>query len=265
MNVILAHGENDKCPVVFETIPTYSNLFGTIHRSYDARGSWNSDFMDLRGGSLLRADGGFIVMYAVDALTETGVWRTLKRTLNHGKLEIQPLDVFFPFSTGALKPEPIDIHVKVILIGDRDMYELLYDYEDDFKKIFKVRVEFDEEMKWSDAVLLAVRRAPAKTFRRRKASALRPRGGGFHSGAWRAPRGTPRQNHDAILRSCRSGARVVLCGDATKGATVVTADHVREALDAKIERHNLLETKLREMIEQNLVFHRHDGRTRRAK
>ena len=104
------------------------------------------------GGSLLRADGGFLVMYALDALTETGVWRTLKRTLNHGKLEIQPIDTFFPISTAALKPEPIDVHVKVILIGDREMYELLYDFEDDFKKIFKVRVEFDEEMKWSEMV-----------------------------------------------------------------------------------------------------------------
>src|SRR6204780_1030646 len=106
VNVILAHNEHDKCPVVFETIPTYANLFGTVHRSYDARGAWNSDFMDLRGGSLLRADGGFLVMYALDTLTETGVWRTLKRTLNHGKLEIQPEAVFFPFSTAALKPEP---------------------------------------------------------------------------------------------------------------------------------------------------------------
>src|SRR5271168_3568392 len=99
VNVILAHNEHDKCPVIFETIPTYANLFGTVHRSYDTRGSWNSDFMDLRGGSLLRADGGFLVMYALDTMTETGVWRTLKRTLNHGKLEIQPIDMFFPFST----------------------------------------------------------------------------------------------------------------------------------------------------------------------
>lgn len=96
VNVILAHGERETCPVIFETIPTYANLFGTIHRSYDTRGGWSSDFMDLRGGSLLRADGGFLVMYALDTLTETGVWRTLKRTLNHGKLEIQPVDVFFP-------------------------------------------------------------------------------------------------------------------------------------------------------------------------
>ena len=104
VNVILAHGEHEACPVIFETIPTYANLFGTIHRSYDARGGWSSDFMDLRGGSLLRADGGYLVMYSLDALTEPGVWRTLKRTLNHGKLEIQPVDVFFPFSTASLHP-----------------------------------------------------------------------------------------------------------------------------------------------------------------
>src|SRR3984885_6694336 len=153
VNVILAHGDDEESPVIFETIPTYANLFGTIQRSYDTRGGWNSDFMDLRGGSLLRVDGGFLGMYALDTLTESGVWRTLKRTLNHGKLEIQPVDLFFPFSPAALKPEPIAVNVKILLIGDRDMYELLYTYEEDFRKIFKVRVEFDEEMPWNDEVI----------------------------------------------------------------------------------------------------------------
>ncbi len=90
-----------KMPSDFRDDSDLREFFGTIHRSYDTRGGWNSDFMDLRGGSMLRADGGFLVMYALDTLTETGVWRTLKRTLNHGKLEIQPVDVFFPFSTAA--------------------------------------------------------------------------------------------------------------------------------------------------------------------
>src|SRR6266849_181430 len=153
VNVILAHNEEDSSPVIFETTPTYTNLFGTIQRSYDSRGGWNSDFMDLRAGSTLRADGGFLVMYALDALSEAGVWRTLKRMLNHSRLEIQPLEMFFPFGTSALKPEPIDIDVKIILIGDRHMYELLYEYEEDFRKIFKVRVEFDEEMVMSEAVV----------------------------------------------------------------------------------------------------------------
>src|SRR5258708_35818994 len=102
---------------------------------------------------MLRAHGGDDVMYALDALSEAGVWRSLKGMLNHSKLEIQRLEMFFPFGTSALKPEPIEIDVKIILIGDRHMYEMLYEYEEDFRKIFKVRVEFDEEMVMSDAVV----------------------------------------------------------------------------------------------------------------
>ncbi len=253
VNVILAHNEHEKCPVVFETIPTYANLFGTVHRSYDARGSWNSDFMDLRGGSLLRADGGFLVMYALDTMTETGVWRTLKRTLNHGKLEIQPIDMFFPFSTAALKPEPIDVHAKIILIGDREMYELLYDYEDDFKKIFKVRVEFDEEMSWSDEVLTYYGGRLRKLvddekllhFDRSAVASILEHGVRL---AGRRGKITTRffDLADLARESCYVAKH--------DGSTVVTSGHVRLALDAKIDRHNLLETKIREMIEQNLVF-----------
>jgi len=110
--------------------------------------------MDLRGGSLLRADGGFLIMYAIEALSEQGVWRALKRTLNHNRLEIQPLEVFYPFTATALKPESVDLNVKVILIGDRDLYEVLFEYEEDFQKIFKVRVEFDEEMPIPTAMLI---------------------------------------------------------------------------------------------------------------
>jgi ATP-dependent Lon protease len=253
VNVILAHGEGEKCPVIFETIPTYANLFVTIHRSYDTRGGWSSDFMDLRGGSLLRADGGYLVMYALDTLTETGVWRTLKRTLNHGKLEIQPVDVFFPFSTAALKPEPIDIHVKIILIGDRDMYELLYDFEEDFRKIFKVRVEFDEEMSWSDEIIHEYAGRLRKIcddeglcpFDRTAFASLLEHGVRL---AGRRGKITARFFDIADL------AREACYVTRNEKQTVVTAVHVRKALDAKVERHNLTETKIREMIDQNLLF-----------
>ena len=208
VNVLLAHNDEDGSPVIFETTPTYTNLFGTIQRSYDSRGGWNSDFMDLRAGSMLRADGGFLVMYALDALTEAGVWRTLKRMLNHGKLEIQPLEMFFPFGTSALKPEPIEIDVKIILIGDRHMYEMLYEYEEDFRKIFKVRVEFDEEMVMSDAVVRPVRRTPAPAFRSRKASArsIAPPSPRMLEYGVRAGR-TPQQGDGAISGTGGPGAR----------------------------------------------------------
>ena len=253
VNVILAHGEQETCPVIFETIPTYANLFGTIHRSYDTRGGWSSDFMDLRGGSLLRADGGFLVMYALDTITEPGVWRTLKRTLNHGKLEIQPVDAFFPFASAAMKPEPIDVHVKIILIGDREMYEMFYEYEEDFRKIFKVRVEFDEEMKWSEEVLrhLAGRlRKLAEDenlcpFDRTALAALMEHG---VRKAGRRGKITSRFNDIADV------AREACYIAGYENQSPVTADHVRRALDAKIERHNLTETKIREMIQEGMLL-----------
>ncbi len=254
VNVILAHSEQDTCPVIFETVPTYANLFGTVHRSYDSRAGWNSDFMDLRGGSLLRADGGFLIMYAIDTLTEPGVWRTLKRTLNHGKLEIQPVDLFFPFSSAALKPEPIDVHAKIILIGDREMYELLYNYEEDFRKIFKIRVEFDEEMRWNDEVVRHLSGRLRKLsedeelypFDRTAVAALLEHGVRC---AGRRGKITARffEIADVAREACYLARQ-------ENGCAAVTGEHVRKALDAKIERHNLTETKIREMIEQRQIF-----------
>src|ERR1700680_1120034 len=258
VNVLLAHNDEDGSPVIFETTPTYTNLFGTIQRSYDSRGGWNSDFMDLRAGSILRADGGFLVMYAYDAITEAGVWRTLKRMLNHARLEIQPLEMFFPFGTSALKPEPIDIDVKIILIGDRHMYELLYEFEEDFRKIFKVRVEFDEEMVMSDAVVrqyggrlrqLSEQESIGPFDRTAVASML-------EYGVRQAGR---RNKVTARFPELADLAREAAYIARQEGAALVSDPHVRRAREARIERHNLTETKIREMIEEGTLLIDTDG------
>jgi predicted ATP-dependent protease len=253
VNVILAHNDEDKSPVIFETTPTYANLFGTIQRAYDTRGGWTSDFMDLRGGSLLRADGGFLIMYSMEALSEVGVWRALKRTLNHNRLEIQPLEMFYPFGGSALKPEAIDINVKVILIGDRQMYELLYEYEEDFRKIFKVRVEFDEEMRMSDGVI-------AEYAGRLRALSEKENLYPFDRGAFAAMleygvRQAGRRNKvTARFIDIADLAREAHYAAAAAGESIVRAAHVRGALSSKMERHNLIETRLREMIEEGTLL-----------
>src|SRR5256886_10370858 len=89
VNVILAHGDDGGSPVIFETTPTYANLFGTIQRAYDTRGGWTSDFMDLRGGSFLRADGGFLIMYSLEAVSEVGVWRGAERPFDDQPVGVQ--------------------------------------------------------------------------------------------------------------------------------------------------------------------------------
>lgn len=253
VNVILAHNHEETSPVIFETTPTYANLFGTIQRAYDARGGWSSDFMDLRGGSLLRADGGFLIMYSLEALSETGVWRALKRTLNHNRLEIQPQEMFYPFGGSALKPEAIEINVKVILIGDRQLYELLYEYEEDFRKIFKVRVEFDEEMAMSDGVI-------AEYAGRLRALSEKEGLFPFDRGAFAAMleygvRQAGRRNKvTARFVDIADLAREAHYNAAAAKESVVRASHVRGALSSKIERHNLIETRIREMIEEGTLL-----------
>ena len=253
VNVILAHSDDEGSPVIFETTPTYANLFGTIQRAYDTRGGWTSDFMDLRGGSLLRADGGFLIMYSLEALSEVGVWRALKRTLNHNRLEIQPLEMFYPFGGSALKPEAVEINVKVLLIGDRQLYEMLYEYEEDFQKIFKVRVEFDEEMPMSDGVI-AEYAGRLRTLSEKEG--LYP----FDRGAFAAMleygvRKAGRRNKvTARFVDIADLAREAHYAAAAAGERVVRAAHVRDALASKMERHNLIETRIREMIEEGTLL-----------
>ncbi len=253
VNVILAHNAEDKSPVIFETTPSYANLFGTIQRAYDTRGGWSSDFMDLRGGSLLRADGGFLIMYSIEALSEPGVWRALKRTMNHSRLEIQPLEMFYPFTSTALKPEPVNINVKVILIGDRDLYEMLYEYEEDFRKIFKVRVEFDEEMPMSDIVI-------EEYAGRLRALSEKENLFPFDRGAFAAileygvRRAGRRNKVTARFVDIADLAREAHYAAAGAAENVVRAAHVRAAIASKIERHNLIETRMRDMVEEGTLL-----------
>ncbi|NDQ56334.1 MAG: AAA family ATPase [Acidipila sp.] len=253
VNVLLARNPQDTFPIIFETTPTYVNLFGSIQRNYDTRGGWSSDFMDIRPGSMLRADGGFLILYAMDTLTEPGVWRALKRTLNHGKLEIQPLDYLFPVGGSALKPESIDTKVKIILIGDRELYELLYVHEEDFRKIFKIRAEFDEELEMSSAVVSQYAGHLRKLsrdeglcpFDRTAVAAI------LEYGVRKAGR---RSKVTARLNDILDLAREACYAAREHGQSPVTADHVSLALTAKVERHNLIETKMREMIEEGVIL-----------
>ncbi len=150
VNLILNNTETEGGPVIVETTPTFTNLFGTIEKKFDQRGFWRSDFSHIKAGALLKADGGYLIINALDMLGENGVWKALKRVLLHRKLEIQPVDSFFQISQMMLKPEPVDINVKIILIGDEDIYRMLYFEEEDFRKIFKINANFDYETELSD-------------------------------------------------------------------------------------------------------------------
>ena len=146
VNLLVDNSKTRKAPVIIETAPTFVNLFGTIERSVDDEGEYFTDFTAIRAGSVLRANGGYLVLNLNDVLEEPHVWTTLKRTLKHKKLTIRGFDSLLLVPIAALKPEPIDLDVKIVLIGDAYSYQVLYEFDEDFGKIFKVKAEFDRVM-----------------------------------------------------------------------------------------------------------------------
>ena len=147
VNLILDNADTDRTPIVIEKSPSYKNLFGSLERVVDRFGYWRTDFTRVFGGSLLKASGGYLVLNAMDVLLEQGVWPHLKRTLRNGAIEIAGYDPFYMMAGAGIKPEPIPINVKVVLVGEPHIYQLLWHQDVDFKKIFKVKAEFDTEIK----------------------------------------------------------------------------------------------------------------------
>jgi ATP-dependent Lon protease len=146
VNILLEHDEDDACPIITENTPTLSNLLGHVDREWTPKGPARSDYRMVRAGSILRADGGYLILDAREVLTEPGAWRVLLRTLKNGRLEIVPTEFSMPMWAPALTPEPIPVRVKVILLGDAGIYYLLDQHDPDFGDLFKVLADFDPEI-----------------------------------------------------------------------------------------------------------------------
>ena len=146
VNVVVDNSEVPGAPVIVEDTPSYKNLFGTIERVVDPHGRVVTNFSRIKAGSLLRASGGYVLLNLEDALTEPMVWKTLKRTLQSNRIQIDTYDPFAFFTVSALQPEPIPIQTKVVVMGHPSLYYLLYFNDSDFGRIFKVRADFGEEM-----------------------------------------------------------------------------------------------------------------------
>ncbi|MGE5235498.1 MAG: Lon protease family protein [Acidobacteriota bacterium] len=146
VNVVVDNGGTKARPVIIETEPSLTNLFGTVEGRVGPNLQSTSDHTRIRAGSLLRANGGFLALNAFDAVSEAGVWPALKRALRYRRVVIRPREALFALTGQTLQPEPIDLDVKVIMLGDRALYDLLHELDEEFRKIFKVLADFDSEM-----------------------------------------------------------------------------------------------------------------------
>lgn len=147
INVIVDNSKTKGAPVVVETNPTYNNLIGRIERKTHF-GALITDFTMIKAGALHRANGGFLIVEADHIFRNAFAWEALKRTLKNQEIKITDLTEEYSFvSTKTLEPEPIPLETKVVLIGGHRVYHLLYNWDNEFRELFKVKAEFNVEMK----------------------------------------------------------------------------------------------------------------------
>ena len=146
VNIIVDRAGTKDLPVIRETNPTKPNLFGAIEARYDVSGELRTNMMMIKAGSLLQADGGFLILQAEDVFSKEGLWAELKRALQTGHVvpEVQstplgPLPIL-------MKPEPVTVETTVILVGPSRIYESLCTQDEEFLKLFKVAAEFSPVM-----------------------------------------------------------------------------------------------------------------------
>jgi len=155
VNVVVDNGKTEGAPIIVESAPTYLNLFGTIERVVDRFGRVVTNFTRIKSGSFLRAHGGYLIFSLEDAMTEPAVWKVLKRTLRSGRIEMETYEPFALFSASGLKPEPVKVNTKLIVLGSAFLYHLLYAWDDEFHEMFKVRADFNPVMERDDSHQLA--------------------------------------------------------------------------------------------------------------
>jgi len=251
VNLAVNNAHLEGRPVVMETEPTYTNLFGTVERSILPSGESTTSFMKIRAGSLMRANGGYLVVNAEDVLMEPRVWPGLKRALRFRRVQIQAWESMM-LGAAAIKPEPVPLDVKVVVIGDRQIYDLLYRRDSDFPKIFKVLADFDRVIPRTPdhaAEILSVLQKVAEEedlIPMDKTGMAAMLEQAVHLGSWRRRFSSRFSDLADLQREAEYQAR-------KEGVEVIEGRHVVAAQVARRRRHGLSEDRTHELIVDGVV------------
>lgn len=253
VNVVVDNSGRSGVPVVVENSPTHMNLFGTIERIVDKFGRLVTNFTRIKSGSLLKADGGYLIFNLDDAITEAAVWKTLKRTLRSGRIEMDTYEPFAMFSTSGMKPEPITVNTKILVVGTVYVYQFLFAYDDDFGELFKVHADFRKVVEATPEHIHAFLSQIAATCRAENLPHLDVQG------SWRLLTHASRMAEDRekiyaspaeiqdILRESAFQAR-------REGAPSISDRHVQAALDHRVFRANRIEHDLRDLTTRGTIL-----------
>ena len=258
VNIFVDNGGKKGPPVIVEPNPNYSNVFGRVERRFFF-GGYLSDHTMLKPGALHLANGGYLLLNAIDVLTNPAVWPALKRAIKTKEVGIEdPLEQLGLILSQGLRPEPVPLNVKVVLIGDRLLYQALSTYDEDFWETFRVKADFDYQIDRTKENMMAFAAFIAGCCEDCELRHFDP------TGVARVMEYASRMVADQEKLSTRFAQIMELVQEAEywarkENAAQVGGRHVDKAVEERRFRHNLPDEQIRELIEDGTIMIDVDG------
>ena len=258
VNVLIDNSEVKGAPVIIESNPIYPNLFGTIERQVWF-GALVTDFTMVKPGVLHKANGGYLIMKALALLKYWLAWEALKRALRDEEIRIEDLgELYGLFSTRTIRPEPIPLNVKIVLTGDPHLFELLHVYDDRFPKLFKVKAHMDDRVDRKDETIIQSAQMIGNLCREQNLRHV------DRSGVSRVLEYSMERTEDRDKLTLELGDISDLIKEANyfaglEQSELIRREHVEKAIEKRIFRSNLLEERIRELVEKDIFWVETDG------
>ncbi len=253
VNAVVHNGGAKGAPCVFENNPTYYNIFGRVEHKFQM-GAAITDFTMIKAGALHRANGGYLVVSALDLLKNIFTYDALKRAVRQGEIRIEDMwEQNRLMATSTMKPEPIPLNVKLVLIGNPEIYYLLYNQDEDYRELFKVKADFDHRIARTDesldhyAAFVATKAREEGLLPFDAAGIAKVVDFGARLAEDQGKLSTKFSEISNLVRESSYWA-------ARQESAVVTGTHVAEALRAKVHRNSMIEDRLREMAAEGTLI-----------
>lgn len=259
VNLFVDNSELKGAPVILDSNPSFYNLFGKLEYE-NSFGMMKTDFTLIKPGLIHKANGGYLVLQVKDLLTNPILWDSFKRVLRTKLIYVDTLKDYQlnTVAIASVKPEPIPVNIKVVLVGPSNIYYHLLEADEDFRKLFKVKVEFDEEAPRTDSNMFKIAQFIHNFCEKEKAPH-------FNAGAVaKVIEYCSRMVENQAKLSTQLNDITELLGEACTWAKmdkakVVTADYVKKAISERIERINKYDQRLVEMIQNGTIMIDTDG------
>ncbi len=247
VNVVIDNSDTKGAPVIVESNPTYHNLLGRTEKEAQF-GVLTTDFSMIRAGAIHKANGGYLIIPVEELLRDPYTYDGLKRDLRDGNIAIEePEERYGYLSVKTLKPQPIPLTAKVILIGDPEIYQLLFQLDNDFKELFKIKAEFDSVMDRTDDKVMQCAALICTLCEKEKLKHL------DGTGVAKVVEYSSRLADDQYKLSTQFSLIADIIREANyyasqENAEFINGNHIKKTIEEKVYRSKLIQEKIQEMI-----------------